>query len=84
MSEAEERRRGWRERITDLFSGEPADQGELKEMLQDAADREIMDGEALNIIYGALQVSEMHARDIMIPRSQVVCVDADARPETFL
>ena len=35
-----------------------------------------MDGEALNIIFGALQVSEMQARDIMIPRAQLVCLEA--------
>lgn len=84
MSEAEEHRKGWREKFLDLFSGEPADQVELKEMLQDAADRELLDHEALNIIYGALQVSEMHARDIMVPRTSIVSIAADTSPEQFL
>lgn len=66
-----------KEWLSDLFSDEPENRGELMEMLRDAADRELMDGEALNIIFGALQVSEMQARDIMIPRSQLVVLEAE-------
>lgn len=79
-----EQRRSWRDWVADLFSLEPTDRSELLEMLRDAADRQLLDGEALNIIYGALQVSDMHARDIMIPRSQMVYVLAGASPEEFL
>ncbi len=76
--------RGWLHRVADLFTGEPSNRRELLEMLRDAAEREIIDIEALNIIFGALAVADMHARDIMIPRSQLVCVAADAEPEQFL
>ena len=62
--------------LSDFFNDEPENRGELMEMLRDAADRELMDGEALNIIFGALQVSEMQARDIMIPRAQLVSLEA--------
>ena len=68
--------RTFREWLSDLFSDEPENRGELMDMLRDAADRELMDLEALNIIFGALQVSEMQARDIMIPRSQLVFLEA--------
>ena len=85
MSEPrQEQKRTWRDWVTDLFSGEPTDRGELLEVLRDAADRAILDGEALNIIFGALQVSDMHARDVMIPRSQLVSVRADAPLQTLL
>ena len=85
MSEAHlEQKRGWRDWVADLFAGEPSDRGELQQVLRAAADREILDGEALNIIFGALQVSDMHARDVMIPRSQLVCVRAHAPLETLL
>ena len=85
MSEPkQDHRRSWRDWVTDLFSGEPSDRGELLEVLRDAADRAILDGEALNIIFGALQVSDVHARDIMIPRSQLVSVKADAPLPTLL
>jgi magnesium and cobalt transporter len=58
--------------LSDLFSDEPSDRSQLMDVLRDAADRQIMDAEVLNIIFGALQVSDMKARDIMIPRSQLV------------
>ena len=67
-------RRTFLEWLSDLFSDEPNDRTELMDMLRDAADRQLMDGEALNIIFGALQVSDMQARDIMIPRSQLICL----------
>ena len=43
-----------------------------------------MDADALNIIFGALQVSDMQARDIMIPRSQLVYLKAGDPPDMLL
>jgi magnesium and cobalt transporter len=76
--------RSWLGRFTDLFADEPSDRKDLMEMLRDAADRQLVDGEVLNIIFGALTVSDIHARDIMIPRSQLVTVCANTRLEEFL
>jgi magnesium and cobalt transporter len=76
--------RSLREWISDLFSDEPADRNALMDMLRDAADRQIMDAEALNIIFGALQVADMRARDIMIPRAQLVTLRVDATLEALL
>lgn len=53
-------------------------------VIRDAAERSLLDAEALGIIDGAMQVSEMQARDIMIPRAQVVFVRADESPREFL
>lgn len=77
-------RRTFLDWVSALFSDEPSDRSELMEMLRDAADRQIMDAEALNIIFGALQVSEMQARDIMIPRTQLVYLKAGDAPEVLL
>ncbi len=79
-----EPRKTWRERIADLFPVEPTDRPELLEMLKDASERRLFDTEALNIIHGALAVADMRARDIMIPRTQVVTVAVDSRIEEFL
>jgi magnesium and cobalt transporter len=70
--------------MTALFSDEPSDRSELMEILRDAANRQIMDAEALNIIFGALQVSDMQARDIMIPRTQLVYLKAHDPPDVLL
>lgn len=77
-------RRSFLDWLSDLFNDEPHDRGELREMLRDAADRQLMDGEALNIIFGALQVADIHARDIMIPRTQLVYLEDESPPEELL
>lgn len=76
--------RSWIERVTQLFSSEPASRRELMMIIRTAAERSLLDAEALGIIEGALQVSEMQARDIMIPRSQVVFMRVDDAPKDFL
>ena len=58
MTELEgiDQKRTWRDWVADMLSVEPADRSELLGILRDAADRQLLDAEALNIIYGALQV----------------------------
>ena len=77
-------RRGVREWLADLFSDEPENLPELVSILRDAAERQLIQLDALNIIFGALQVSDMHARDIMIPRSSLVVVAEDQTLEELL
>ncbi|MDH3641265.1 MAG: CBS domain-containing protein [Gammaproteobacteria bacterium] len=81
---SEHPRRSFLEWLSDLFNDEPTDRSELMDSLRDAADRQLMDGEALNIIFGALQVSDMRARDIMIPRTQLVYLEDEKSPEELL
>jgi magnesium and cobalt transporter len=81
---SEQQRRSLLDWLADLFNDEPTDRSELMETLRDAADRQIMDGEALNIIFGALQVSDMQARDIMIPRTQLVYLEDSKGKEELL
>lgn len=70
----ESQRRGVYDWFVSLFSDEPETRAELLEMLRDAAERQLVDAGALNIIYGAIGVAEMQARDIMVPRSQLAFV----------
>lgn len=44
------------------------------ELLREAQEKSIVDADALSIIEGALQVAEMQVREIMIPRTQMICV----------
>ena len=74
----------WLERLSKVFAGAPSSRGELIELLRTAEQRDLLDADALSIIEGALTVSEMQAREIMIPRSQMVVVQLDLLPEEFL
>lgn len=70
-------RKSWLERLSDAFTGEPKDRDDLLTILNSAQENDILDNEAFKIIEGALNVSDMHVRDIMIPRSQVVSLETN-------
>ncbi|MCG5508963.1 HlyC/CorC family transporter [Ectothiorhodospira lacustris] len=71
--------RSWVERFTLALSGaEPKDRTQLVELLRSAHQRQIIDPDALGMIEGVMQVSEMQVRDIMIPRAQMDMVRRDA------
>ena len=70
-------KKSWLEKVAEVFAGEPKDRQDLKDILIEAQDNDILDKEAFRIIEGALNVSELHVRDIMIPRSQMVYIDGD-------
>jgi magnesium and cobalt transporter len=63
------------ERLSALLMREPSDREQLVELLRSAYSRNLVDADALSIIEGALNVSEMQVRDIMIPRAQVDFID---------
>lgn len=76
--------RSWLKRLSQVLMGKPGSRSELIEMLRAAQQRDLFDAEALSIIEGALTVSDMQAREIMIPRSQMIVVRLDMMPEEFL
>ena len=75
---------GWIGKLRDVFSDSVEDREDLVEVLRRAQRDKIIDGEALSIIEGALQVADMQVRDIMIPRTQVVTVRAGDSPDEIL
>lgn len=72
------------ERLTALISPEPESRTELLEILHDAHARNLIDADALSMIEGVFQVSDLSARDIMIPRSQMDMVDITKPIEEWL
>jgi len=72
------------ERLTAFLTREPEDRGELLDLLRGAFERRLLDADALSMIEGVLQVSEMSVRDVMIPRSQMDCVSIDDEPDAFI
>ncbi|QIB64806.1 HlyC/CorC family transporter [Kineobactrum salinum] len=76
--------RSWLEKIALLFSSEPRNRRDLEGVLAIAADNEVIDQDARSIMEGAMKVSDMQARDIMIPRAQMTVIKADATLEEIL
>ena len=77
--------RSWTERIAHVLGGsEPRDRDELKQLLRDAQSRQLLDFEALSIIEGAMSVSDMQAKEVMIPRNQMTIIEAHSSPKEFI
>lgn len=72
------------ERLGALLMREPEDREQLIELLQRSYERNLLDADALGMIEGVMQVSEMQARDIMIPRAQMDVIDIGDPPEKFI
>lgn len=76
--------RGLLERIAQAFSTEPRNRDDVQDTLRLAMENEVIDEDAFSIIEGAMQVSGMQARDIMVPRPQMVVIKAECSLEEIL
>lgn len=65
------------EKLSRIFLDVPQDREELIDLLQTAQKRNLFDMDALTMIEGVFQVSEIQVRDIMIPRSHMVVLEAE-------
>ena len=73
----ESEERSWLDRLTHFISGEPQNKTDLEGVLSLAEEHEIIDEDARKIMEGALLVTDMQVRDIMIPRAQMIVIDSD-------
>ena len=74
----------WMTDFIKQFSSDKDDRALLLEKLQDAHKQGIIDSEALAMIEGVFQVSEMRVRDIMVPRAHMVALHDDMDVENML
>ena len=65
----------WYQRLRNRLRRCPCNQQELTELLLASKHNQIIDKDALEMIEGVLQVSQMQARDIMIPKAKIVAID---------
>src|ERR1700752_3639785 len=72
------------ERLTALISPAPENRAEMLEVLNDAHERNLIDADALSMIEGVFQVSDLSARDIMVPRSQTDVIDISKPIEDWM
>ena len=82
MAEAD--KPSWLERLSHFLLREPDDREQLIELLHASFEKSLLDGDALAVIEGVLQVSETQVRDVMIPRSQMDVIDISKKPEEFI
>ena len=76
--------RSWVERLTHFLSGTPQNRADLEGLLELAVNNELIDDDAKTIMEGALSVSDMQVRDIMIPRAQMTVIKIDAELDEAL
>ena len=81
---AQQEKKTWLERLSHAFSGEPKNRQELAAVLEDAHENDIIDNDAFHMIKGALKVSELQVRQVMIPRAQMQVIPKDAGFEEIL
>ncbi|MGM0450995.1 MAG: HlyC/CorC family transporter [Pseudomonadota bacterium] len=74
----------WLERLSQAFSSEPRTPEDLLRILRDAEFQQLIDSDAMSIIEGAMQVTDMRVEEIMIPRSRMVTVKAEADPSSYI
>jgi len=70
--------RSWVDRLSQFLSGTPQNRADLEGLLDLAASNELIDDDAKTIMEGALSVSDMQVRDVMIPRAQMTVIKVDA------
>lgn len=76
--------RSWLEKLSQLFSSGPSTRDELRDLMRSMKERDIIDSDTHGIMVGALQVAHMQARDVMIPRAQMIAIRGSEHPRDFL
>jgi len=77
-------KKGWLRQFGMNLAGPPRDREELVNVLRDAQQGDLLDIDALWMMQGVLNVSELQVRDVMIPRSQMVIIERDASQDEIL
>jgi len=72
------------QKLWETFSSAPSNSDEVIEILRDAEDQSIIDPGALQIMEGAMKVSDLQAREIMVPKSQMMVIEEDFTLEQIL
>jgi len=71
-------------RLKKRLKSKPKTTQDMVDIVDAASENEIIDNDAKRIIEGALEVSDMHAGDIMIPRTQMIVVKIEDSFEDIL
>lgn len=77
MSDETPHPRSWFEKFIQLFQDTPQDRDQLIEILSTAQENTLITTELLSMMLGVMHISELQARDIMIPRTEMVILDEE-------
>ena len=72
------------DKLSAILSRKPENRLELLDVLRSAYERHLIEDDALFIIEGALQVSDITVEEIMVPRSQVFMIDINTPIDDIL
>jgi len=67
----------WWFRIKRIFGGTPNEVEDLISTLKNASEREIIEPNTFSMLEGVLNVRETRAKDVMVPRSQMITIAKD-------
>ncbi len=59
-----------------FFQNDPQNREDLVEVIRDSAENDLIDDDTKEMIEGVIEMSELRVRDIMIPRAQMVFIEA--------
>ncbi len=76
--------KSWLSKLANIFTDEPQNREDLIQILQEAHNNDLVDVDALNMMKGALKVSELQVRQVMVPRAQMVVVPQTSSIEDIL
>lgn len=77
MSDDKPPSRSWFDKISQLFHDTPQDREQLIEVLKTAEENTLINPELLSMMVGVMHISELQARDIMIPRPEMIVIDEE-------
>lgn len=76
--------KSWLNKLANLFTDEPQSRDDLLQILQEAFNNDLLDVDALNMMKGALKVSDLQVRQVMVPRAQMVVIPLTSDIEDVL
>lgn len=69
--------RSWLDKLSQIFQDVPQNRAQLIEVLKAAEGNALITPELLAMMLGVIHISELQARDIMVPRPDIIALDED-------
>ncbi len=77
-------RQAWLTRVHQVFKQGPRNRKQLIEILYYAKQRNLLNAQALKMLEGVLQISDIHVRDIMVPHAKITVIHEKAHLSELL